>query len=592
VYEQNTALTDRDVFAVTIGPGTTPGVDFDVVRFPADQTAPRVSASTAGVFVVWEDERPSNGRSVFGSVLRFDGGVRFREGIALSSSANTQKAPDVALGDGGALVVWQDDREGAPAVFGAFRASDGGLVGDAFRVWTPSGLPHGEPRVAWNGAFFVFVFETSVAGGKAVAARVLQPDGSAGSPLQLSPALAGDRMPAVAAVGSEVLVTWVEPVQGVPQVMVRAIDPTGQPGAPARPVSRGSGGDRKSPTMASDGADARLVWVDIQAGSTQLRSATVSRALVDLDTDAELTLPTSAPAVETPALAWTGTDYVLLWNSGGAVVSATLPRRGTPRVTGTVLASGVPQQRVPALAPTRATALAAWEARVDGGSTVRVQRLFADGGAMLGPDTSGRPGALRLPNEQTPRVSCDGTGRCLAVFVVDDPSPHLRTTRVWLTPLTPNSPPTATGFRMSADAGEPAPIPFDVSDPDGEQPGIEVTSQPTLGSITAGVFTSSQPGESVFQYVAVDGFGERSPSAMVTVNVVGPGAGGASGGGVAGGGDSAGGAAGGGPVEPDGGPPATVVFVPTCGCVSGEGLALLALLGWQRRRRGVGGRPR
>jgi hypothetical protein len=108
-----------------------------VCRAPGDQGAfQMVTSSAGGVLLVWQDSRGAESK-IYAQRLDADGLPLWgTDGIPLCTAGGAQLSPAaIADGAGGAIVVWQDRRNGTDDVYAQHVDVNGNLL------WAPSGVP-------------------------------------------------------------------------------------------------------------------------------------------------------------------------------------------------------------------------------------------------------------------------------------------------------------------------------------------------------------------------------------------------------------------------------------------------------------------
>ena len=130
-----------------------------VCRRDSDQQRPMlVPDSSGGAIVVWQDYRSGKNWDVFAQRIDRSGKLRWSdEGVPISSAAGDQLGPQIASdGHGGALIAWQDLREGPDSDLYAQAVDSTGQV-----RWSADGIP----ILAGPGAQLLAEVVTSGAGG-------------------------------------------------------------------------------------------------------------------------------------------------------------------------------------------------------------------------------------------------------------------------------------------------------------------------------------------------------------------------------------------------------------------------------------------
>lgn len=249
-----------------------------------------------------------------------DGSVLDRNFIPVSYAYGNQSVPAMAIGSDRAMVVWQDDRradDGAPmAIFGAQVTTSGAVL-------EPSGVRlspelganrEGPAAVTTNGSDYLVVWEDHRDQGGIHASRV----SATGAVLEgsgLAITTGGGWTPAVASNGSDFLVVWSDfhgrqfpsqpPVFHVHGARVSASGALLDAAALTLAQDEAS---LSSPAVAFDGANYLVVW---EQGGIRAARVSVTGALLDASGVAISPGPGSHPAVS-----FDGTSFLIVWQNG------------------------------------------------------------------------------------------------------------------------------------------------------------------------------------------------------------------------------------------------------------------------------------
>ncbi len=123
---------------------------------------PTVAFDGTNYFVVWQDRRNFRRTSydIYGARVSPEGIVLDPEGIAISTAWDCQRNPSITFGNDNYLVVWEDERDAAnPDIYGA-RVSQAGVLLDTNGIaicTTSIGEMH-SPSVAYDGYNFLVVW--------------------------------------------------------------------------------------------------------------------------------------------------------------------------------------------------------------------------------------------------------------------------------------------------------------------------------------------------------------------------------------------------------------------------------------------------
>ncbi|ABF86269.1 putative lipoprotein [Myxococcus xanthus DK 1622] len=109
------------------------GDGFPISTEEGAQTTPDVVWTGKSYQVVWTDDRNGN-PDIYGARVSKTGTVKDPDGIPISTAAGAQTAPRIAHHNSKSLVVWDDTRYGPHSIWGARWGEDGD-------VWDGSGFP-------------------------------------------------------------------------------------------------------------------------------------------------------------------------------------------------------------------------------------------------------------------------------------------------------------------------------------------------------------------------------------------------------------------------------------------------------------------
>ncbi|NIR51637.1 T9SS type A sorting domain-containing protein [candidate division KSB1 bacterium] len=142
LWEDLSTGPDWDISAQRIDSnGNLIGLEVEVVNVTGDQINPAVISNKRGSIVAaWEDNRNvATDMDIYAQLIELNGNVRWDvNGRAISTAPNLQKSPDLTDdGLGGAIIVWEDFRNGQNFDIYAQRVSAPGDLGE-FRTITVS----------------------------------------------------------------------------------------------------------------------------------------------------------------------------------------------------------------------------------------------------------------------------------------------------------------------------------------------------------------------------------------------------------------------------------------------------------------------
>ncbi len=289
--DRRNGLGNTDIFAQRVTAlGALPwGGSVPVCTELADQLLPVITADGAnGAVLAWVDTRAS-AQEIFAQRLTPAGATSWTaSGVALTSVSGIQNRPSLAAdGTGGAIVAWEDDRNGADndiyarrvdATGNALWTANGVSVAPTANATFPVVVPDGAGGaiITWsddrNGTTDVFAQRLDAAG----AAQWVPANG-----VTVTSAAGGQFFPAAVADGAGgVVIGWEDGRNGLNDVFAQRLDASGSAlwaggGRPVSTAAQAQGGV----TVAPDGSGGGLfAWLD---GRTPANGQDVYAAHVD-----------------------------------------------------------------------------------------------------------------------------------------------------------------------------------------------------------------------------------------------------------------------------------------------------------------------
>ncbi len=484
-----------DVYAARVaGTGAVldaPGVQ--VAAAPGTQSMVAVASNSTQALITWSDDRTAD---IIGARVDASTALTVLDpaGFTVSLSANSETSPAVAFDGTNHLVVWQDNRGNGFDIYGV-RVSGSGTVLDpaGFVISAASGHQR-NPAVSFDGTNYLVAWEDTrnEATGDIFGARV-SPSGTVldaeGLPLCLR--FSSQAHPAVAFDGTNYLVVWDDAGAGP------ARDIYGTRVSRAGAVLDASfirittdANDQASPAIAFDGTNFLVAWNDWRNNSTaDIYGTRVSRAGSVLDT-VGVQLAGGPEAQTDPALAFDGTNYLLVWSDSQLFPFSNLSARrirtaGTPLDSSPITVSAAEgHQQQGSVVYTGTEFLVAWQDSRSGTGTDlyggRVSR------AGLAVDGDGFVLSANTADETDVVLSSGGSAGVLAVYQVADPSLGSNVQRLKARRLSSsgNTPPTAES--QSATTNEDVPLPLELLglDPEGDTLVYTVVRAPSHGALT------------------------------------------------------------------------------------------------------------
>jgi hypothetical protein len=406
-----------DIFGCRVGRD---GVVCDTTGFAVSaaastQRSPAVAFDGVNYLVVWHDYRSDTVPDIYGARVTEDGQVMDPNGIPVSLASGAQAYPALAFGGQYFLAVWQDYRNGDSADIYAARIDGFGNVLDPAGILI-SGAATSQwyPAVAFDGTNFLVTWQDKRQGNyyDLYGARV-SPSGTVLDPEAIHISRAGNsqRRPVLAFAGENYLVAWQDRRNGPDNdIYCARVDRNGQvldsAGLPVCVMANA----QERPAIAFDGTNCLVIWQDMRRDdSADIYAARIDQSGNVLDPGG-FAVSARGDSQQAPAVAFSGQEYLCIWQDHrSGTVNQSYATRVLP--TGEVVGPmGIPlllaanAQYRPAVAWSGSDFLAVWEDRRSGSDIYGI-RLDAQGGVK---DTVPFAIAVAPGGQSNPGVVFDG----------------------------------------------------------------------------------------------------------------------------------------------------------------------------------------
>ncbi|ABS25884.1 cell wall/surface repeat-containing protein [Anaeromyxobacter sp. Fw109-5] len=278
------------------------------------QSSPAVAFDGTSHLVVWSDARGGAGQDLHGARVSAAGVLLDPAPLVISAGPGDEITAAVAFDGTNYLVVWQDQRGSTGRdVYGA-RVSPDGTVLDPGGIAISTAAEHQvEPAVAFDGTSYLVVWEDRRGGLADVRGARVSPNGSVlASELLISGAPLHQTQPAVACASGACLVAWRDGRAGGPDVYGARVAGASVVDAGGLPISR-AGSSQGRPAVASDGSGYLVVWNDTRSGTSDVYGSRVGADGQILDLSG-LAITAEADAQQSPEVAFEGAYYVVAWH--------------------------------------------------------------------------------------------------------------------------------------------------------------------------------------------------------------------------------------------------------------------------------------
>ncbi len=338
---------------------------------PSDEGVPSVASNGSDYLVTWADARSGNS-DIYANRVSTAGEVQDASGIAVSTADGEQKMPCVASNGTDYLIAWADLRSGTDNGVYASRVSAAGQVLDTVGLRVSTGVSSDEePKVASNGSVYLVAWESEnyIRRGRVTADGSTFDDGILAG---FSDGLPDDSVQelALASNGTDFLAAWVHREEylfddfgtdyryylqaarlgasgealgteifkltgrertspsvasaggdylvvslGRSGVRGNRVTATGSVIEPETQVSVGGNAELGS-SLASNGTDFLVVWVDQRSGWGEILASRVSATGVVLDPTGLVVGTDWNDESDSPSVASNGSDYLVVWRGG------------------------------------------------------------------------------------------------------------------------------------------------------------------------------------------------------------------------------------------------------------------------------------
>jgi hypothetical protein len=385
----------------------------EISTAPNDQYYPTLAFDGTNYLVVWGDYRSESSWDIYGARVNPGGVVLDSSGIAISSEANSQGSPVVEFDGTNYLVVWQDDRGGSSDIYGARVSTEGTVLDSSGVAISAAANNQSFPAVVFDGTNYFVAWTDSRGGGLDIYGARVNVDGVVfdSSGIAISTANDSQGSPAVGLGSANHLVVWGDFRNGEysdcygARVSMEGVvlDSSGVAISTAANI-------QNHPAVAFDGANYLTVWTDYRSGSSwDIYGARVSMEGALLDSTG-IEISTAANDQESPAIAFDGTYYLVVWQddrSGGSDIYATRVSTGgiVLDASGIAISTAANGQSSPAVGFDGVNYLVVWSDSRSGDLDVYGARVSMECAVL---DASGIAISTASNGQRSPSVAFDG----------------------------------------------------------------------------------------------------------------------------------------------------------------------------------------
>lgn len=336
VWSDRRSGTNYDIYGtfVSAGANVSHPDGLAICNLTSWQSNPNICTDATRYLVVWSDQRGFS-KDIYGTFIRTDGAISHTNGLGMVTMFNNQNYPAVAWGGTQYYLSWEEDQTGAKTQIYGGRLSASGALLDA------GGIPIGsspdfechEPAAAFDGNNFIVTYSVIigdlVADYNVVANRISSQGELLDTPgFTISGGLGLQQTPAIFFYGTKYLVAWQDNRTGNDQIDAAFIDTAGiVTPAEGFTVSKGYN-NQLFGDAAFDGTNYMAVWCDSRNDiNMNIFAARFNDQGVVLDQQA-IAITTGETDCLDPAIAFNGTNYLVVWDKGSDIFGARLSKAG------------------------------------------------------------------------------------------------------------------------------------------------------------------------------------------------------------------------------------------------------------------------
>ncbi|UCG44376.1 MAG: hypothetical protein JSU73_07175 [candidate division WOR-3 bacterium] len=267
--------------------------------------------------VSWQHDTYGSNREVYVARMATSGQVLDPGGKPTSAAANSQSWPSVASDGSEFLVVWREDNRGSGDIHGARVMADGTVRDPAGFAISSSPSSQYQPVVAFGDSSYLVAWTQSVNRSYEIRGVMVSPDGTVGSPIEITSIQRTQQEPAIGFDGTNFLVAWEDERNSRywSDIFAARVSQSGQVLDPGGFEVTGANGAQWVPEVEFDGANFLVVWEDSRVSNAwDVRAARVSPDGTVLDT-AGIIVSLGEGDQRYPDVAFDGTNYLMVWRN-------------------------------------------------------------------------------------------------------------------------------------------------------------------------------------------------------------------------------------------------------------------------------------
>ncbi|GEL73251.1 Ig-like domain-containing protein [Myxococcus virescens] len=280
-------------------------------------TTPDVAFNGVDYLVVWQETTSTQALNIRGARVSSAGTLRDTTPLTISAMDGDQRHPAVAANSGAWLVVWEDRRAASfeGDIYGTVVSGTGSVLSPNGQVLAPLSGSQSYPDVAARGYGWFVVWEDARSSYPDIYGTGVGWDGTPSyrGPVAVSTEARAEYLPSVASSGGDLLVVWYEAHTGGYDVHGARVTTQDMVRDTTSLLLSTSPNDQYAPAVARTGTDYLVVWRDNRAGESDIYGVRVTSQGVVLDPSG-LPLCTVRGEQDNPTVASNGTDWMVAWD--------------------------------------------------------------------------------------------------------------------------------------------------------------------------------------------------------------------------------------------------------------------------------------
>ncbi len=309
-----------------------------------DQLYPAIIFGSTNYFVVWDDYRSNTDYDIYGARVDQSSSVLDPNGILVTSAINYQLNPDVAFDGTNYLAVWEDARGISYYNIRGARVNQSGVILDP-NIISISAATNDQmsPAIAFDGTNYFVVWADQRSNAWDICGTRINQSGSVLEPngIAISTAANYQEEPTISFDGTNYFIVWQDRRGGTYyDIYGTRVNQSGTVLNPSGIAISTAANNQTAPAIAFDGTNYLLVWEDYRNGNFDIYCTRVDQSGNVLNPNG-IAISTNTADQLVPSVAFGGTNYIVVWvdnrNGSWDIYGA----RVTP--TGTVLdPNGIP----------------------------------------------------------------------------------------------------------------------------------------------------------------------------------------------------------------------------------------------------------